>query len=250
MKASINFSTLIFILTFLGCENISEKATTKKGIKDGVVKQYRAGNILKSEITYKNGKRHGLAKTYYKDGKLRQEIDYIEGAKHGKAITYYENGKVFQNTPYVDNKIQGVRKKYRKNGQLMAEIPYNNGMPCKGLKEYLLDGNPKKKYPHIVFIEKDNILVSGKFDLEVKMSDGSRNVDFYVNTPLSEEGCLITEVGARSMYRPGTLKLSYNLPTGSFVMEEVQIVAMVKTKLGSPYITQAKHNLAIENRGY
>ncbi len=250
MELRLYFLMLCLSVAVIGCENSTEKSSSKKGIKDGVVKQYRAGNILKNEITYKDGKRHGLAKTYYKDGKLRQQIDYVNGQKHGDAITYYEHGKVFQSTPYVSNKIQGIRKKYRKNGQLMAEVPYHNGLPCSGLKEYLLDGSQKRKYPRIVFDEKNTILVNGKFHLEVKMSDGSKRVDFYVNTPLSKDGCLLSDHGARSNYKPGVLKLSYNLPAGGFVMEEVRILAVVKTKLGNPYITEAKHNLAIENRGY
>ncbi|QSE98378.1 toxin-antitoxin system YwqK family antitoxin [Fulvivirga lutea] len=246
-----NLFLLLVALLFSSCDMFeSNKKKGGKKIKDGVVKQYRANNVLKNEITYKDGVRHGVAKTYYEDGTLRQKIDYKMGKKHGEAITYYENGNVYQSTPYVENKIHGIRKKYRQNGKLMAEIPYNNDMPCQGLVEYLLDGSKKKNYPSIVFKTNDNILKSGKYDLEILMSDKSRNVDYYINTPLSEEGCLVTEFGARSNYKPGVMKLTYNLPEGTFVMEEIKVLAVVKTRLGNPYITQAKHNLAIENRGF
>lgn len=243
------YSLLILLsVLFFGCEQ-SEKKASKKGIKDGVVKQYRAGNILKNEIAYKNGKRHGKAKTYYKDGSLRQEIEYVNDKKNGEAITYYENGKPYQRTPYVADEIEGVRKKYRQNGKLMAEVPYKNGLPCKGLKEYLLDGSLKKMFPKIQFRPIDNILRSGIYELEISMSDGSKNVDFYINTPLSKGGCLLQDFGSRSNSKPGVLTLSYSMPVGTFIMEEIQVLAVVKTKLGNPFITTRKYNLAIENGG-
>ncbi|MEQ8925088.1 MAG: toxin-antitoxin system YwqK family antitoxin [Fulvivirga sp.] len=248
-KSNLLLLLMPFLLASCGMLENENKKNGKK-IRDGIVKQYRANNVLKNEITYKDGLRHGVAKTYYEDGTLRQKIDYKMGKKHGEAITYYENGKVYQSTPYIENRIEGIRKKYRQNGKLMAEIPYKNNHPCSGLVEYLLDGSEKKNYPEITFKTIDNILKSGKYDLEIMMSDRSRNVDFYINTPLSDEGCLVTEFGARSNYKPGVLKLTYNLPEGTFVMEEIKVLAVVKTRLGNPYVTTAKHNLAIENRGY
>ena len=242
------FIASLMCLQFNGRIEINEKQA-EKAVKNGVVKQYRSGNILKSEITYKDGKRDGLAKTYYKDGGIRQQIDYKAGKKHGEAITYYENGKIYQITPYSNGEIEGVRKKYRQNGKLMAEIPYSNGTPCKGLKEYLLDGSPKKKYPRIVFRPIDNILRNGIYEVEVMMSDGSKNVDYYINTELSTQGCLLQQFGSRSNARPGVLKLSYKLPPGTFIMEEINVIALVKTKLGNPFIATANYNLAIENGG-
>lgn len=242
---------LFGVLLLCSCDITLEKEkSNKKGIKDGVVKQYWAGKVLKNAISYKNGKRDGLAQTYYKDGKLRQQITYKQDKKHGKAITYYQNGKIYQETPYKNGEIEGVRKKYRQNGKLMAEIPYFNGQPCSGLKEYLLNGNLKKQYPSIQIQEVDNILKNGQFDLLVKMSDGTRNVDFYINVPLSEEGCIAKGAMSRSNHKPGVMKISYNLPTNAFIMEELSIVAVAKTKLGNPYVTFTKHNLAIENRGF
>lgn len=235
----------------ISCDGLMKSEKQSKKIKDGIVKQYRAGNILKTEIMYKNGKRHGVAKNYYGDGKtLHQKIEYKEDKKHGEAITYYENGNIYQSTPYIEDKIEGVRKKYRQNGKLMSEAPYKNDHPCLGLKEYLLDGSLKKKFPKIVFKPKDNILKNGRYDLEVMMSDKSRDVDFYVNTPLSKDGCLIEEFGSRSNYKPGVLRLSYTLPPNAFIMEELSILAVVKTNLGNQYVTTAKYNLAIENSGF
>lgn len=247
------YSVLLCVIScaIISCDGLinSEKGSNNK--KNGIVKQYRAGNILKNEISVKDGKRHGVSKNYYKDGKsVHQLIEYKMGKKHGEAITYYENGSIYQTTPYVEGNIHGVRKKYRQNGELLAEIPYNNGLPCKGLKEYLLDGTVKKQYPKIVFSTKDNLLKDGTFELFAQMSDKSKKVDYYVNGRLTKEGCIAKKVGSLTNYKPGIARLKYNLPPNAYMMEEITIMAVVTTKLGNPYITIGKYNLAIENRGF
>lgn len=251
MKNCTLLIAALLAIAFFSCDGLNSTEKKSKNIKNGIVKQYRTGNILKNEISLKDGKRHGMSKNYYKDGKsVHQQIEYKMGKKHGEAITYYENGNVYQITPYVEGEIDGIRKKYRENGKILSEIPYRNGLPCKGLKEYLLDGTIKKQYPKIVFSTKDNILKNGKYELYVKMSDNSKKVDFYVNGRLTKEGCIAKKVGALSNYKPGVLRLTYNLPPNAYVMEEVLILAVATTKLGNPYITTAKYNLAIENRGF
>lgn len=239
---------LIFFL-FAACE-ADNKEATKKGIKDGVVKQYYPNKVLKNEISYKNGKRNGIAKNYYKDGTLHQQIEYINGKKNGEAITYYESGKVFQVTQYENNLMHGIRRKYRPNGKLMAEVAYNYDRPCKGLKEYLLDGSLKKQYPKLIVDPVDNLLKDGSYVLRVKSSDGTSKIKFYVNTKLGANGCLEGGEPSTAQNEPGVFEVKFNLPENAFIMEEIHFVAEITTLLGNPYVTYTKHNLAIENRGY
>lgn len=242
--------TRYFIILFfflLACDDLPKEGSKKK-IKDGVVKQYYASKVVKNEIEYKDGKRHGTAKNYYKDGTLHQQIEYTNGKKNGDAITYYENGKVFQITPYENNLMHGIRKKYRPNGQLMAEVPYNYDRPCKGLKEYLLDGSLKKQYPKLIVDPVDNLLKDGSYILRVKSSDGTSKIKFYVNTKLGANGCLEGGEPSTSQNESGVFEVKFNLPENAFIMEELHFVAEITTTLGNPYITYTKHNLAIENR--
>lgn len=217
-----------------------------KKIKDGVVKQYRKNGVLKTEVSYKDGIRHGLAKSYYKNGKLRQEINYAKNQKDGTAKTYYQNGKLYQTTPYVNDTIHGFRKKYRQNGKLMAEIPYNKGTVCAGLKEYLINGEPRKRYPVIEIQEIDQLVIKNKFTVRLKMSDGSKNVKFYDGS-LTADGCISNDLLWLSSNTPGMLDLVYDVPPGMFMMKELTFTAQVKTKLGNPFITQKRYNLALDN---
>lgn len=250
---------VLSVILFSSCEQIekaisdaenSKKNETKQSkVRDGVIKKYFKNGSLKTAITYHEGVKHGIAKSYYKDGKLRQEINYAENKKQGKATTYYENGKVFQITQYENDTIQGIREKYRQNGDLMAEIPYHGGRACQGLKEYLLNGDLKKKYPKIIINEADNLLRSNKFTLIVKLSDGSKRVKYSIGK-LTKGGCPDEDVFKMNTTKPGILEITYNLKPGMFMMEELNFIAEVKTKLGNPYITQKKYNLAVENKGY
>lgn len=247
----INFNSKVFFIAasilIMGCEPISENKASSKKKKNGLIEQFRADGTLKSAINLKNGKRHGVAKSYYKNGDLRQQIEYNNNVKHGAAITYYENGNKYQETPYYNGVIHGIQKRYRQNGNLMAEVPYNNGQPCKGLVEYLLNGERKTQYPSIRIKTIDNLITSNQYSIILSLSDGSKNVEFF-SGQLTEDGCLPHYAIALGETAPGEIEVKYELPEQHFVMEELHFIANVKTKLGNPYVVETSHYLAIENR--
>ena len=251
MKTAVLSILISFLALFSACDGLQKTEVgdkKSKSKKDGLVKQFYKNGKIRSAINYKGGRKNGLAISYYKDGTPKQEIEYVEDKKHGVAKTYYENGKLFQKTPYENGVKHGVREKYRQNGKLMAEIPYHNGKACKGLKEYLLNGKPKKQYPVIKIQAIDKLIQNNRYILKVKMSDDSKSVKFYKGS--LTDGCLGEGLLALSTPTPGVLELVYNMPPGTFTMEELNFIAETKTKLGNPYIVQKKYNLAIENRGY
>lgn len=247
MRLSV-YLWVLFIAILFGCDSLDKGSKAGNDKKDGVVKQYRPDGSIKTEITFKDGVKNGPAKSYYKNGKLRQEINYVNNVKDGPVVTYYENGKKYQVTPYANGQIEGKRLKYRMDGKLMAEVPYHNGNPCAGLKEYLTDGSPKTKYPEIVVKEINNLLKSNEYILRVSISDHSKHVVYYLGE-MDEGGCIRDDAMRIEPQKPGILELKYNVQPGMFTMETLNIIAVVETRLGNPYITQRKYNLAIENRG-
>jgi hypothetical protein len=79
------------------------------------------------------------------------------------------------------------------------------------------------------------------------MSDGSKGVEYFVgrlagNKYIGVEASRVFEV------RDGVGEINFPMPRGSFIMEEVNIIARVKTSQSNYYITQNKFHLAIENR--
>ena len=224
-----------------------EKAATAK--KEGLVKKYRKDGGLKTSINYQDGKKHGQAISYYKNGNIRQKIDYFHGVKHGIAETYYENGRIYQRTPYEQGRLHGVRKRFRQNGKLYSEMPYYHGNPTIGLREYTTAGERKKKYPEIVIEAIDQILSNDSYVLRVSMSDNSKKVEYYVGK-LTNGKYIGSEAVRMVSQRPGILELRFDLPRGSMILKELNIIAKVTTKLKNVYITQKEYRLAIENRGY
>lgn len=230
------------------CEPLSsDKKGAKKKIENGVIEQFYANGELKNKIPVKNGKRHGRAQSFYKDGTLRQEIDYVNNIKHGEVVTYYESGKKYQVTPYVDGKIDGIRKKYRQNGMLVAEIPYSDGEECAGLKEYLLNGEEKTGYPELIIVPENNLLKNGTYVLTLSASNGSRDVEYFTGK-LTEEGCIPHYLAPIGPVKGGKTEVIYKLPAGSYVMEELNFIAKIKTRLGNYFITEKSHYLAVEHR--
>lgn len=134
------------------------------------------------------------------------------------------------------------------DGKLAAEVPYNKGQVCSGLKEYLLNGDLKKQYPKIVIQEIDRLLKSNEFILRISISDNSKKVEYYLGDTDSN-GCIPETAMAVSPQQPGVLELKFNIGPGMFMMEKINIIAVVETKLGNPYVLEKKYNLAVENRG-
>ncbi|MEM9856854.1 MAG: toxin-antitoxin system YwqK family antitoxin [Bacteroidota bacterium] len=244
------YQRILFLLVLIAACDTSETKSkvSKKGAKEGLVKQYYPGGNIKSEITYKDGQRHGLAKRYYKSGKLHQEINYFNNIKDGEAKTYYQSGKLYQLTPYENGYIQGYRLKYREDGRLMAEVPYHFGEPCQGMIEYLLNGKRKRQYPSIEVLNKDQLQKKNKYTLQFTMSEKMQKVQFYEGT-LDENGCMLNELENFYSPRPGLAEISFELPPGSAINRVFNVIAKGKTVLGNPYITQRTLKLMIENPG-
>lgn len=243
-----------FLLTAIFACNVNQKETPPSGkeinnqTSNDVARSMYEDGTLRAEIPMKDGKRNGTAKQYHKNGNIFMEVDYVNDIQHGWARKYYETGMLYQETPYDSGRMHGIVKKYRTDGKLLSEMPYNFDNPCIGLKEYLMDGSARKKYPTIVVKAKDTMLKDDKYVLQVSMSDGSKNVEYYRGS-LLQGNCLSNFMGNifESKTQKGVGEITYIIPRGTFRMEEINIVAKVTTRLGNTYITQRKYNLAVEN---
>jgi len=215
---------------------------------EGTLIQHKSDGTLFSERTYKNGKLHGISKTFYPDGKLRTAVNYNLGIKHGIALKFYQNEIVYQEYNYNYGKLDGPQKKYYENGKLMSVIKYKNDFPGIGLKEYITSGQVKKKYPSIIIEAQDQTLINSTYVLKIRLSDGNTSVQYF-RGKLDEGGFMNSSLERLVNIDNGVLEMYYNVPPGHFLMEEINIVAKVTTKLRNIYIVTKKHNLSIENRG-
>jgi hypothetical protein len=207
---------------------------------------YPDGKIHK-EIVFNNGTKSGLSKEYYNNGQVFQQVNYVANLREGIAKRFYDTGVLSQETPYKKDLMHGIQKKYRRSGQLQSEIPYYEGHLCIGLKEYTTDGKVKVRYPEIEITPINTILKDGNFILEVKMSDDSKGVEYYTGK-LVDGKYIKEEMNTVWDTKDGVARIYFSVPRGDFRMEEVNVIAKVKTAQSNYFITQKSYHLAVENR--
>lgn len=244
MHPSSCWFVFILLCSLVSCKKSSEDLPTDPGVK----KVYYPDGKIHKEVTFKNGAKNGVSKEYYNNGQVFQEVNYENNLREGLAKRYFESGIVSQETPYKNDEMHGVQKRYRRSGQLMAEVPYHEGNVCVGLKEYTVDGKLKKRYPSIVVTPVDRIVIDGSYTLEIRLSDGTKGGVEYFEGKFT--GGQYIDPGASRIWdvRDGVGRLVYRLPRGGFLMEEINIMAKMKTVQANYYITQTTYHLAAENR--
>jgi hypothetical protein len=245
MRGGIFSIAIISLIIFsFGC------STGKKENQenDGLVKHYDKNGKLIQEAHYKDGKLNGLLTDYYiQNGKVLQEVHYLNNFKHGIAKKFYEDGTLSRVTPYDSGVINGVEYKYRKDGKLISEQTFYKGKPCIGLVEYLPDGSLKTKYPQIVITPVDELLRRNRYVLRIHMSDDTKAVKYYVGK-LTDGKYIGKDTEQQSDVKGGVLTIEYYVPEQHFVMEQLNIIAVVKTFHNNDYITQVSYNVSAENR--
>ncbi len=248
--------TIPFVLLLLSCGPGNKKvplatndSTAVDSAGENVVRSRYANGKTKSEVTYKDGKKNGIARTFDRDGALILELPYVNNMREGTSKKYYTGGTVLaQTTEYKNDRMNGLQTKYRGNGNLMSEQRYENDFPCNELREYLENKSLKKKYPSIEIKVQDNIATQGIYKLKISMSDRVRSVKFYEGK-LTPSGCLSDRLNYLLLDEATkTAEISYQLPPGSFIMEELNIVAAYETLMGNTAIALHKYHVAIDNK--
>ena len=233
------YLAFISLLFFAGCHPKESVETAEGNIS--FIRKYYPNGQLKTEVPVEFNRRNGLARTFYEDGSVKQSIEYLNGLKHGEARTYYENGNLFMVSRYKHNQLHGIRERYHPNGQLMSEAPFYEDKPAVGLREYLLDGSPRKYYP-IIVVEQVGHLRYDVLRLKVSLSDGSRRVKYYVGS-LHPDG-YIERAAALETYDDGETYVRVELSKDEMTTEKINLIAEVKTLQGNTYIVTHEHHVA------
>jgi len=246
MKYSVLF--FVFLISCAPDKQI-KKNESSEVLADGtkVVRSRYSNGITKAEVPYREGKKNGLSKSFDKNGKISLELPYLNDKREGQSRRFYEGGKqLYQTTEYKEDKMHGRQVKFRENGDRISEARYENDYPCLDLIEYYKDNTKRKDYPKIVVTPIDQLESRGTYHLEISMSEKVRKVKYYLGR-LTKSACLsddLYQILQDETRRVG--RLTYNLPPGGFMMDELNIIAAVETVYGNTYITERAYNLAIE----
>lgn len=188
MKNLTPFILLVLVLAVSGCTG---KSSGKKAAETDVVtvpdtgftgiKQFMSGQYKVSEVTFKNGVRDGLMKTFYETGEVRTTFWYEKGLKQDSARWYYKTGELFRTTPYKNDTVDGIQKQFYRTGAVRARIGYSKGMRTPFIQEYQSNGKQITDYPEIVINIADQYAATGKFKIDLSLSDNSTSerIKFY-----------------------------------------------------------------------
>lgn len=236
------------ILFSIGCFGLfaaCAASETSDAEKVTIIKSYRPDGRLYAEVAYVDNKPHGSGLQYHPNGKLYIHAEYKNGLRHGLAKQYYQNGVLYSETPFVNGKIEGVVRKYHKDGKLKAEIPYKNDSECLGLKEYILNGDPRPHYPEIIIMPENRLLTQSRYLLHVGLSERVQSATFFIGD-LTEEGCLNERLTDVTPTGKDTGVIDITVQPGDLIKGNINVIARIKTITGNILVTQQQHALLID----
>lgn len=240
---------LLIILLISGC---SGRGTSKKesAVESDTIsvpdtgytgiKQFFSGQRIIKEVTFENGIRQGEMKSFYPGGQLYQTFWYENGLREDSARWYYTEGQVFRSTPYKHDTIDGIQIQYYRTGRVKAKIKYIKGLRAPFLEEFLQDGKLVKGYPDIAFTFTDNYNTTGRFRINLELTDNSTKVKFYrgdfVNGVFDTTKC----IKINSPNGKGFIDLR---KSGSPQPEYLGVIGEIVTGFGNKYLTYKKIDL-------
>jgi antitoxin component YwqK of YwqJK toxin-antitoxin module len=107
------------------------------GVKNGVAKNYYAGDGIAELSTWNNGMMNGDWEQFYSDGKLKLKGNYREGLRDGAVRTYYISGQVMMEGKYIMGDPEGTWIYFDEKGDTTRIENYQKGilLKTKVLKE-------------------------------------------------------------------------------------------------------------------
>ena len=168
---------LLLVALLVNCTGKSSKEQINE-VKETRYVHDPDGN-LKSRFDIVDGKVHGEAVTYYPGGKISTVVKYERNKKEGIEKKYYSSGQLYRTRPYENGKLSGIEKRYYKDGGIKTIQEFRLNNPASELIEYTPGGRIITDYPTILFSITKERDYAEQVLLLFRMSDGSKNVQFY-----------------------------------------------------------------------
>lgn len=109
-------------------QQLKSEGAVKKGLKDGIWKDYGKNGSLSKTTEYRAGVMHGK-EVYYnqKTGEPLLQYEYKNGAKDGYYFINYANGKKWQDGYFTAGTPNGTWNNWDKKGKLVRTVTYSTG---------------------------------------------------------------------------------------------------------------------------
>ncbi|WP_107038238.1 toxin-antitoxin system YwqK family antitoxin [Brumimicrobium mesophilum] len=132
----------------------------KKGLLDGVRKEFGPNSKIKIEAHYKAGVFDGSFIEYNSEGSILQERLYEMGNKVGEWKYYYNDGNLLRTESWEDNVKEGAFKTFYIQGHIQSLETYKKGMKHGKFMERFPDDKLKRE----AYYKKDELIENHVYD--------------------------------------------------------------------------------------
>ena len=243
MKLSrIFFVCIAFVMVSCQPKTDQQKLKSLEVLPDSTVikRIFKPDGKLFAEILRKKGMKNGLSKNFYENGEVEIETNYVNDRKEGETKLYYPGGKICKRLIYKNDLRNGIEEHYYKNGKIACQIPYLNGEVEPGLLEYNSDGVLFMNNPSIVVTPIDKIATKNKYILQLTLSNHSKSVAFK-RVYFKNEKKTTEEIKTQD----GIGNLSFDVNPGKVLYGKIILEASYETIYGNLYVTRTTYNLVI-----
>lgn len=160
MKYSIQLTSLLFFLLFIGCSGGQEKLLTEVDIRPaggglfysfegkpytGVLLD-KKGAFLFRKMNVKKGYLSGPSMTYFFDGSISTIKEYKKGILHGSAKKYRSKDFLLEDFNFVNGKKEGEQLIYYPSGAISKKLFFRNGNLSGKNQLFYLDGQLRQEF--------------------------------------------------------------------------------------------------------
>ncbi len=264
------FTYFLLLLLVESCQFIPQRwilqsMKNEEKLKKEIIKEYYPSGKIKSINESVNNKRHGVCKYYSEDGKLtaiahfkmnkyqgeqvsyypngnvRGKVNYVDHQKHGASLGYYEDGTLYIKENYLYGRLNGQKQKFYKNGQLMMENFYRDGRPSIQLHEYDKMGKVITNYPELIIEVKNMVAFNNTYLLKIFFSNKPRSGKYYIDE--LEAGVFLPRYITPLDKEDGIATYSIEVPPEGALLQKVNIIASMKTRLGHTKVVSKSYNI-------
>lgn len=259
------------VIHYPNTELVMQEVEMKDGKKNGYAKEfYRNGKLKRLQFYlndtlndssiyfhsngqisnlqfFKNKRKHGAWKDFNKEGKLVKEMNFENDLLNGICTQYtYRTGRIQTKIYYKNGDKDGLEEQYYPNGKPKSKAFYKDDRPCIGLQEWQDNGKEIKNDFKISVSEKNDVMMTNMLTYYIHLSDPQTDDEVYHLYDKGTGECL-GSIARLEKTEGNSFKLQFNVPKGGFVMEQVTIAAMRKTKFGNTFIKLHHFNAASNN---
>lgn len=207
---------------------------------------YHENGALAEMNIFEKGSKEGCWKKYNNKGVLYTEMNFSDNDLNGFVTTYsYNSGKLLKRQNYYNGRADGLQEFFYKNGHKKCSFELHASDPCQGLCEWDENGKPINNHFKIYVTELNKLLLEGKLKFEIRLEHPQ--ADDIVMEVYEKGDKVCSSSGSHYKRVDDHFEVAFAVSKGSFIMQQVKIAAIRKTKMGNSMIETTTFTVSSTN---